>query len=467
MQRSRKGFGMRVVVIVAVVALMMGIPPRGMDVGTTRAQGAGSPTAAITPADGVFYGVATYDPASAKWGLGQELYSRFWGSGTLGMVPMQVFGMASGTPPAFPIDMPGMEGAEVAVAVVGATPIYRLAASMIGPEVMGALTTLVGSADPVAAGEIPPGAAYLVAAPDPSMAVMFVDSAMNGVAASMGLVIESSEYGGVSIMAAPASPGQGFFGYAYAVVGSVVVMSTHAETIHAFIDVQNGDASSLEATSAYAAAAAALPGDRLAFAVFSGAAFAAAVEAGPAETKPLGMALMPLVPMGLSVGMAMTPIAEGIRFDTVDIPADGAADAVGRSGGVALMVLNAVLAAIGVAAEGSADNPALALLPAERDGVVFLDLSTVEHLRPGGGGSGVEAPAECGNYAGRDAAQAAFDADPAGLAILDSNGNGTVCDDYMGQPVEAAATGPGVTSLTMTSFVEGGLQRTVAIIAIG
>ncbi|MEA2594629.1 MAG: hypothetical protein QOF01_1098, partial [Thermomicrobiales bacterium] len=96
-----------------------------------------------------------------------------------------------------------------------------------------------------------------------------------------------------------------------------------------------------------------------------------------------------------------------------------------------------------------ADNPnyqaALAELPAEHNGIFYLDVATVVQLVQeaiaafSAGMETTDASEKCAEYSTQEAAQEAFDADQATNWELDQDFDGEACEDYF-NPSSAEAT---------------------------
>ena len=97
-----------------------------------------------------------------------------------------------------------------------------------------------------------------------------------------------------------------------------------------------------------------------------------------------------------------------------------------------------------------ASNPryqqTMALLPADKSQVVYVDLKSIVTLVNAFTGAGMaampDADASCAAFSDQAAAQAAFDADPMTNTALDQNFNGVVCEDFFAAATPEASPVP-------------------------
>ena len=114
-----------------------------------------------------------------------------------------------------------------------------------------------------------------------------------------------------------------------------------------------------------------------------------------------------------------------------------------------------------------ASNPryqqTMALLPADKSQVVYVDLKSIVTLVNAFSGAGMaampDADASCAAFPDQAAAQAAFDADPMTNTALDQNFNGVVCEDFFAAATPEASPVPSGSIENLEAFGQVTYQK--------
>jgi hypothetical protein len=152
------------------------------------------------------------------------------------------------------------------------------------------------------------------------------------------------------------------------------------------------------------------------------------------------------------------------------------------NGNFILSLNNAIADYVANSGSSLADNPnfqaAIAELPAEHNGLFYLDLTQIIPLAQAGMAASAssfetaDASEKCGQFSSQAAAQEAFDADQATNWELDQDFDGQACEDYFTAATPEAAATPAANkyaalkSLTAVAFQRDGMTGVNALLLI-
>jgi uncharacterized protein DUF3352 len=268
-------------------------------------------TSSVTPADVVLYAEVSLDTGSAQLQQFDKLLAR------LGSTESLIDAInKSATDPSSDIDL---TGAEVAVAVL---PSALAEGASVGSEIVGGATSGQSTSDlaqQVSSQAGNQGAVVIIKPTD----IASVEASMKKTA-NANTNNKTQTYKGAVITTYGDTEGSST---AYAVVGDYLFAGSTAEDIKAFVDGSQPGADTLANLDAFAKASGLLPADRVAYAFLNGPVTIDAATKAAGDPS-LGDAIREvLATVSGYTGMVMTADDAGVRFESVIVPANGAADA--------------------------------------------------------------------------------------------------------------------------------------------
>lgn len=283
-----------------------------------QTESVGVSAAAVAPANTLLYVGFDLDFDSPQWVLANELLTRAGadetGSDILGDASEDATGQ-------FSIDDEAFLGGEGAFVVTSLESFDDEASSLT--DMIGSVS--IPTADDMS--EISTGAegggwAFILEPSDIASATSQLEAE---IASATDVTVTETEYNGATIWSAPANDVTGDSAFAYAIVDDFVIVAEFPADIEPFVDTAAGAGDALGDLDAFNQASDVLAGDRMAFGYLDSTSLGDDVDALDTSGLGLGESLTDLTGEPMYTGMSLIADPLGFRFETVQIPADGAA----------------------------------------------------------------------------------------------------------------------------------------------
>lgn len=296
----------------------------------------GTAAAAIVPETSAVYFGFSLDIESPQWVLADELLQRAGTEESVSSLVDDAATSVTGQESANASGSDAILGGEAALVVADLEAIagdvadsasdVGIAADDSDSEDDSSLTSILGGLElPTSDADAAPGSgtAVILMPADIAAATAYVDGELANTAAEVDLQITSTDYNGTEIKSVPGDEMSGAAGLAYAVVGDFIVLAEVPEDIQPMIDTEAGVIAPLSGVESFGQADAALAGERLGFGYLNGTGLEGGLDSLDTSGLGLGSAAGSLFGAGGVTGLSIIADPVGLRFNTVEIPADG------------------------------------------------------------------------------------------------------------------------------------------------